>query len=102
MVDFHGSGDEQNDEEAMTVEDRILEELKQRGPQENVSHLAFTATSKRFSLYTMRQAFEEWSALCSGTALLRHDDANIARNRTSVDFGGSGLTIGLTFLVIHP
>jgi type I restriction enzyme R subunit len=58
------------------VEDRILEELKTRGPQKNVSHFAFTATPKPetlqqfgtqqpdgsykpFSLYTMRQAIEE-------------------------------------------
>jgi type I restriction enzyme R subunit len=58
------------------VEDRILEELKTRGPQKNVSHFAFTATPKPetlqqfgtkqadgtykpFSLYTMRQAIDE-------------------------------------------
>jgi len=68
--------DEQKDEEEKTVEDRILEELKHRGPQKNVSHFAFTATPKPetlqqfgtkhadgsykpFSLYTMRQAIEE-------------------------------------------
>ena len=70
------SEDEQKDEEEKTVEDRILEELKRRGPQKNVSHFAFTATPKPetlqqfgtrhkdgtyrpFSLYTMRQAIEE-------------------------------------------
>ena len=70
------SEDEQKDEEEKTVEDRILEELKQRGPQKNVSYFAFTATPKPetlqqfgtkqadgtfkpFSLYTMRQAIEE-------------------------------------------
>jgi len=72
----YSSEDEQKDEEEKTVEDRILEELKQRGPQKNVSHFAFTATPKPetlqqfgtkhadgtykpFSLYTMRQAIEE-------------------------------------------
>ena len=72
----YASEDEQQDEEEKTVEDRILEELKTRGPQKNVSHFAFTATPKPetlqqfgtkqadgtfkpFSLYTMRQAIEE-------------------------------------------
>ena len=72
----YSSEDEQKDEEEKTVEDRILEELKHRGPQKNVSHFAFTATPKPetlqqfgtrhvdgtykpFSLYTMRQAIEE-------------------------------------------
>lgn len=70
------SEDGQKEEEEKTVEDRILEELKTRGPQENVSYFAFTATPKPetlqhfgtkqadgtfkpFSLYTMRQAIEE-------------------------------------------
>ena len=72
----YSSEDEKKDEEEKTVEDRILEELKHRGPQQNVSHFAFTATPKPetlqqfgtkqtdgtykpFSLYTMRQAIEE-------------------------------------------
>lgn len=72
----YSSEDEQKEEEEKTVEDRILEELKTRGPQKNVSHFAFTATPKPetlqqfgtqqadgsfkpFSLYTMRQAIEE-------------------------------------------
>jgi type I restriction enzyme R subunit len=72
----YASEDEQKEEEEKTVEDRILEELKTRGPQKNVSHFAFTATPKPetlqqfgtkqadgtfkpFSLYTMRQAIEE-------------------------------------------
>jgi type I restriction enzyme R subunit len=72
----YSAEDEQEDEEEKTVEDRILEELKTRGPQKNVSHFAFTATPKPetlqqfgtkhpdgtfkpFSLYTMRQAIEE-------------------------------------------
>ncbi len=72
----YSSEDETQDEEEKTVEDRILEELKTRGPQKNVSHFAFTATPKPetlqqfgtkhadgtfkpFSLYTMRQAIEE-------------------------------------------
>ena len=72
----YSSEDEKKDEEEKTVEDRILEELKTRGPQKNVSHFAFTATPKPetlqqfgtkhadgtfkpFSLYTMRQAIEE-------------------------------------------
>ena len=72
----YSTDDEQKDEEEKTVEDRILEELKTRGPQKNVSHFAFTATPKPetlqqfgtkhadgtykpFSLYTMRQAIEE-------------------------------------------
>jgi len=72
----YASDDEQKDEEEKTVDDRVLEELKQRGPQKNVSHFAFTATPKPetlqqfgtkqadgsyrpFSLYTMRQAIEE-------------------------------------------
>ena len=72
----YSSEDEKKDEEEKTVEDRILEELKSRGPQKNVSHFAFTATPKpetlqQFgtkqadgtykpcSLYTMRQAIEE-------------------------------------------
>jgi type I restriction enzyme R subunit len=70
------SDEEQKDEEEKTTEDRILEELKTRGPQKNVSYFAFTATPKPetlqqfgtkqadgtfrpFSLYTMRQAIEE-------------------------------------------
>ena len=70
------SEDEQKDEEEKTTEDRILDELKHRGPQKNVSTFAFTATPKPetlqqfgtkhsdgtykpFSLYTMRQAIEE-------------------------------------------
>jgi type I restriction enzyme R subunit len=72
----YASEDEQIDEEEKTVEDRILDDLKNRGPQKNVSHFAFTATPKPetlqqfgfqqadgtykpFSLYTMRQAIEE-------------------------------------------
>ena len=72
----YASEDEQKEEEEKTVEDRILEELKTRGPQKNVSYFAFTATPKPetlqqfgtkqadgsfrpFSLYTMRQAIEE-------------------------------------------
>ena len=72
----YSSEDDKKDEEEKTVEDRILEELKTRGPQKNVSHFAFTATPKPetlqqfgtkqadgtfkpFSLYTMRQAIEE-------------------------------------------
>jgi len=72
----YASEDEQKDEDEKTVEDRILEELKTRGPQKNVSYFAFTATPKPetlqqfgtkhadgtfkpFSLYTMRQAIEE-------------------------------------------
>ena len=72
----YSSDDEQKDEETKTTEDRILEELKTRGPQKNVSYFAFTATPKPetlqqfgtkksdgsfkpFSLYTMRQAIEE-------------------------------------------
>jgi type I restriction enzyme, R subunit len=67
---------EEADEEEMTTEDRILEELKHRGPLQNISYFAFTATPKpetlqQFgtkladgtyvpsSLYTMRQAIEE-------------------------------------------
>ena len=70
------SEEEKKDEEEKTVEDRILEELKTRGPQKNVSYFAYTATPKPetlqqfgtkqadgtfkpFSLYTMRQAIEE-------------------------------------------
>lgn len=72
----YASEDEQKEEEEKTVEDRILEELKTRGPQKNVSYFAYTATPKPetlqqfgtkqadgtfkpFSLYTMRQAIEE-------------------------------------------
>jgi len=72
----YASEDEQKDEEEKTVEDRILEELKTRGPQKNVSYFAYTATPKPetlqqfgtkqadgtfkpFSLYTMRQAIDE-------------------------------------------
>jgi type I restriction enzyme R subunit len=72
----YSSEDEQKEEEEKTVEDRILEELKTRGPQKNVSYFAYTATPKPetlqqfgtkqpdgtfkpFSLYTMRQAIEE-------------------------------------------
>jgi type I restriction enzyme R subunit len=72
----YDSEDEKKDEEEKTVEDRILEELKTRGPQKNVSYFAYTATPKPetlqqfgtkqadgtfkpFSLYTMRQAIEE-------------------------------------------
>jgi type I restriction enzyme R subunit len=72
----YSSENENKEEEEKTIEDRILEELKHRGPQKNVSHFAFTATPKPetlqqfgtkhadgtykpFSLYTMRQAIEE-------------------------------------------
>jgi type I restriction enzyme R subunit len=72
----YSSDDDQKDEEEKTTEDRVLEELKARGPQENVSYFAFTATPKPetlqqfgtkhadgtcrpFSLYTMRQAIDE-------------------------------------------
>ncbi len=72
----YASEDERKEEEEKTVEDRILEEVKTRGPQKNVSYFAFTATPKPetlqhfgskqadgtfkpFSLYTMRQAIEE-------------------------------------------
>jgi len=72
----YASEDEQKNEDEKTTEDRILEELKTRGPQKNVSYFAFTATPKPetlqqfgtkhadgtfkpFSLYTMRQAIEE-------------------------------------------
>ena len=72
----YASEDDRKDEDEKTVEDRILEELKHRGPQANVSHFAFTATPKPetlqqfgtrqkdgtyrpFSLYSMRQAIEE-------------------------------------------
>ena len=72
----YASEDEKKDEEEKTTEDRILEEMKRRGPQKNVSYFAFTATPKPetlqqfgtkhadgafkpFSLYTMRQAIEE-------------------------------------------
>lgn len=67
---------EAKDEDEKTVEDRIVEELKRRGPIPNVSYFAFTATPKEptlelfgtqqkdgsyrpFSLYSMRQAIEE-------------------------------------------
>jgi type I restriction enzyme R subunit len=63
-------------EEEKTTEDRIIETLKRRAPQKNVSYFAFTATPKPetielfgtkhsdgtkrpFSLYTMRQAIDE-------------------------------------------
>ncbi|HEY6539719.1 MAG TPA: DEAD/DEAH box helicase family protein, partial [Ktedonobacteraceae bacterium] len=66
---------EENDE-GDDLEDRIAEEMKKRGPLENVSFFAFTATPKSktlelfgtklanntyeaFSIYTMRQAIEE-------------------------------------------
>ncbi len=72
----YAAEDAQQDEEEPTVEERILEELRRRGPQQNVSYFAFTATPKPetlrqfgskqadgsyrpFSLYTMRQAIEE-------------------------------------------
>ena len=62
--------------EARTYEDVIVEELRKRGPQPNLSYFAFTATPKPqtlelfgirrpdgthgpFSLYPMRQAIEE-------------------------------------------
>lgn len=64
------------DEEELTSEDIILQELKSRGRQENISFFAFTATPKEktmelfgtkkedgtfepFHLYSMRQAIEE-------------------------------------------
>ena len=72
----YAAEDEQQDEEETTVEERILAELRHRGPQQNVSYFAFTATPKPetlqqfgtqqadgtfkpFSLYSMRQAIEE-------------------------------------------
>lgn len=72
----YATDDEQKDEEEKTTEDRIIEVLRTRGPQKNVSYFAFTATPKTetlqqfgnknsdgsfkpFSLYTMRQAIEE-------------------------------------------
>lgn len=70
------SDDDRKEEEEVSVEERIAEELKRRGPQKNVSYFAFTATPKPetlqmfgtkqkdgslrpFSLYSMRQAIEE-------------------------------------------
>ena len=70
------STDEEKEEEEPSIEDRIAEELKRRGPQKNVSYFAFTATPKAetlqqfgtkqkdgtfvpASLYSMRQAIEE-------------------------------------------
>lgn len=67
-------GEEGGEEE--DLEDRIVEEIRKRGPQKNVSTFAFTATPKPktlnlfgvlqadgtyapFSLYSMRQAIEE-------------------------------------------
>jgi type I restriction enzyme R subunit len=73
-----GEGEDEDEEEGTDdeVQDRVLEEMRRRGPQKNVSYFAFTATpkprtlelfgSKRsdgrfepFSLYSMRQAIEE-------------------------------------------
>ena len=68
--------DDKKEEEETSIEDRIAEELKRRGPQKNVSYFAFTATPKAetlqqfgtkqkdgtfvpASLYSMRQAIEE-------------------------------------------
>ena len=76
VLSYAFEDDKKEEEEEKTVEERILEELKSRGPQKNVSHFAFTATPKPetlqqfgtkqadgtykpFSLYTMRQAIEE-------------------------------------------
>ena len=76
VLSYASEDDKKEEEEEKTVEERILEELKSRGPQKNVSHFAFTATPKPetlqqfgtkqadgtykpFSLYTMRQAIEE-------------------------------------------
>ncbi len=69
-----GEGDAEEDEE--TIEDKITEEIRARGKQENVSMFAFTATPKAttlelfgrqnadgkkeaFHLYSMKQAIEE-------------------------------------------
>jgi len=67
---------ELEDEAEPDLEDKIIEEIRTRGPLPNVSHFAFTATPKPktlelfgtkgtdgkfhpFSLYSMRQAIEE-------------------------------------------
>ena len=67
---------ERDDEVELDLEDKIIEEIRTRGPLPNVSHFAFTATPKQktlelfgtkgadgkfhpFSLYSMRQAIEE-------------------------------------------
>ena len=67
---------EDEDTTESDVEDKIMDEIRARGPLENVSHFAFTATPKArtlelfgekqtdgtfepFSLYSMRQAIEE-------------------------------------------
>ncbi|MDB4278563.1 putative DNA binding domain-containing protein [Deltaproteobacteria bacterium] len=67
---------EREDEAEPDLEDKIIEEIRTRGPLPNVSHFAFTATPKQktlelfgtkgpdgkfhpFSLYSMRQAIEE-------------------------------------------
>jgi type I restriction enzyme R subunit len=76
VLSYSAEDEMKEEDEEPTVEDRILAELKHRGPQKNVSHFAFTATPKSetlqqfgskqpdgtykpFSLYTMRQAIEE-------------------------------------------
>jgi type I restriction enzyme R subunit len=65
-----------DEEDVEALEDRILEEIRKRGPQPHMSHFAFTATPKpktlelfgsprsdgkfeAFSVYSMRQAIEE-------------------------------------------
>ena len=72
----YSSIDDQLDEDEPTTEDRVIQEMSRRGPQDNVSYFAFTATPKPetlqqfgtmqpngtyrpFSLYSMRQAIEE-------------------------------------------
>jgi len=72
----YDDADVEESEEGDDLEDRIADEMKKRGPLDNVSFFAFTATPKpktlelfgvkladgsyeAFSLYTMRQAIEE-------------------------------------------
>jgi type I restriction enzyme R subunit len=73
----YGSDEEKkDDEDEVSIEDRIAAEMKRRGPQPNVSYFAFTATPKPETLqqfgakgadgkyrptshYSMRQAIEE-------------------------------------------
>ena len=76
VLSYSSEDDKKEGEEEASTEDRILEEMRRKGPQPNVSYFAFTATPKPETLqqfgtqgkdgqyrpashYSMRQAIEE-------------------------------------------
>ena len=113
VLSAHGLEEAEADEagEPIDLEDKIVDAMKARGPQPNVSTFAFTATPKQktlelfgtrraddkfepFSLYSMRQAIEEgfildvlehYTTLKTYWSLLKkaQDDPHVDRTKAS-------------------